>query len=229
MDLRAALANIHNDRLWWRKILVGGALTLTIIGYPWAAGLVVESLDNTRKGFPSPLPPWHEWTTRYISGLFAVLIDFVFFLLPVLVAGLLLFCLAVLFLVASGGIRWLAPIGVVVLLYELMMFAFSVAPVSRLIYVDQGHAEDALSARPLREALRPGARGAYARARLLSLPAYLPALLLAAATWATAKSRFPLAWVVALVLLWLSSSALLYAHLVVVQLYTAAEREARYA
>src|SRR5215210_7295314 len=99
MNLRAAVATIHNDRLWWRKILIGGALTLTIVGYPWAEGWVIESLDNTRKGFPTPLPLWREWSVRYISGLFAVLIDFVFFLLPVLAVGLLLFCGAVVFLV----------------------------------------------------------------------------------------------------------------------------------
>ena len=87
MSLRAAIANIHNDRLWWRKILIGGALMLTIVGYPLAEGLVVENLDNARKGFPTPLPPWREWFTRYITGLFALLIDFVFFFLPILVAG----------------------------------------------------------------------------------------------------------------------------------------------
>jgi hypothetical protein len=225
MNLRAALANIHNDRLWWRKILIGGALMLTIFGYPWAEGLVVESLDYTRKGFPTPLPPWREWSLRYISGLFAALIDFVFFLLPIFVAGLFAFCAAVVFLTAGGSAGWAAAVVIVLVLYELAMFALGVAPVSRLIYVESGHVEDALSARPLREALRPGARAIYARARLSSLPAYLPALVLLLATWAVASSAFPGVWVAALLLTWLASSALLYAHLVVVQLYAAAEQE----
>jgi uncharacterized protein DUF4013 len=228
MSLRAAIANIHNDRLWWRKMLIGGALMLTIVGYPLAEGLVVENLDNARKGFPTPLPPWREWFTRYITGLFALLIDFVFFFLPILVAGLVLFCVAVVFLVGGGESRWLALVGVAALVYEAAMFAIGVAPVGRLIYVEDGYAEDALSARPLREALRPGARRIYARARIQSLPAYLPALLLAVLVWLVANSGLPGAWIPALLLLWLAASALLYAHLVVVQIYALAERTARY-
>ena len=224
MSLRAALANIHNDRLWWRKILIAGALMLTIVGYPWAAGLVVESLDNARKGFPTPLPPWREWFNRYIIGLFAALIDFIYFVLPLLAAGLLLFCIAVIFLIRGGTAGWLAPFIAVALLYELAMFAIGVAPVGRLVYVEEGMAEDALSARPLRAALRPGARRVYAGARLRSLPAYAPALLLAAAVWGAARSGLPGAWAMALLLIWLTASAVVYAHLVVAQLYAMAER-----
>ncbi len=44
-------------------MLIGGALLLTVIGYPWVAGLVIESLDNIRKGYPTPLPPWRDWGT----------------------------------------------------------------------------------------------------------------------------------------------------------------------
>jgi len=219
--LHAAIRNIHNDRLWWRKILLGGALMLTVVGYPWAEGLVIENLDNARKGFPTPLPPWREWFTRYITGLFALLIDFVFFFLPLLVAGLLLFCVAALFLVAGGTSGWLAVVGVAALIYELAMFAIGVAPVGRLIYVEDGYAEDALSIPPLRDRLRPGARRVYARARLQSLPAYLPALLLSVA------GRF-VPWPFSLFVLWLICSALLYAHLAVVQLYAAAESDVRF-
>ena len=71
MTLRSALATIHRDPHWWRKMLIGGALMATVVGYPWVAGLEIESLENTRKGFPTPLPRWREWVTRYIAGLFA--------------------------------------------------------------------------------------------------------------------------------------------------------------
>jgi hypothetical protein len=152
----------------------------------------------------------------------------VFFLLPLLISAVLLFCVAVVFLVSNGATGWLSIVGVALLLYELAMFAIGVAPVGRLIYVEQGYAEEALSARPLRMALRPGARRVYARARLSSLPAYLPALLLAAAAWAAAHSDLAGAGVAVLLLLWLAASALLYAHLVVAQLYGAAERTAQY-
>ncbi len=150
---------------------------------------MIESLDNIRRGFPTPLPPWRDWSGRYITGIFAALIDFVFFLLPLLISGVLLFCVAVVFLVSNGATGWLSIVGVALLLYELAMFAIGVAPVARLNYVEQGSAEEALSMLPLRAALRPGARRVYARARLLSLPAYLPALLLLTLAWLAARQR----------------------------------------
>jgi hypothetical protein len=221
MNLRTALTNIHRDPLWWRKILIGGALMGTVIGYPWAAGLEMESLENTRKGFATPLPAWSDWSNRYIIGLFAVLIDILYFGLPVFGIGLVFLCGGGLLAIAGvGWALWLAPAGLAVLvLYELLIFASGAAPVGRLIYAESGHLEDTLSIRALREARRPGARSVYVRARLQSLPAYLPALVLVSALWLVG-------WPAGLALAWLALSALFYAHLVVVQLYVAAEREA---
>jgi hypothetical protein len=223
MNLRSALANIHRDPHWWRTVLIGGALMATVIGYPWVAGIEIESLENTRKGFATPLPRWNDWANRYVIGLLAVLIDIMFFVLPMFGFGLLFLCGGG--ILAISGIEWttwVLPAGLVaLLLYQLAMFALGVAPVGRLIYAEAGNIEDALSTRPLREVRRPAARAIYWRARLQSLPAYLPALLLFAVSWLAV-------WPLALLLLWLGLSALCYAHLVVVQLYVVAEREARW-
>ena len=223
MNLSSALANIHRDPHWWRTVLIGGALMATVVGYPWVAGIEIESLENTRKGFATPLPRWNDWANRYVIGLLAVLIDIMFFVLPVFGFGLLFLCGAG--ILAISGIEWttwVLPAGLVaLLLYQLAMFALGVAPVGRLIYAEAGNIEDALSTRPLREVRRPAAWAIYWRARLQSLPAYLPALLLFAASWLAA-------WPLALLLLWLGLSALCYAHLAVVQLYVVAEREARW-
>jgi len=223
MNLQQALATIHRDPQWWRKILIGGALMLTGVGYPLAAGLVMESLENTRKGFPTPLPPWREWSLRYLIGLFAVLIDFLFFVLPLLAVGLLLVCVGVGLLTSSASQpSWLAAGALAaVTIYPLAVFAASISPVGRLIYVDSGRIEDALGARAVRTALDSRARGVFLRARLWSLPAYLPALLLGAAS-------FLAGWPLGLIPLWLALSALLYAHLVVVQLYAAAESDIKF-
>jgi hypothetical protein len=223
MTLRSALASIHRDPQWWRTVLIGGALMATVVGYPWVAGLEIESLENTRKGFATPLPRWSDWANRYVIGLLAVLIDIMFFVLPVFGFGLLFLCGgSVLALSGSGITSWLVPAGLAaLLLYQLAMVALGVAPLGRLIYAQAGSIEDALSARPLREALRPAARSVYLRARIRSLPAYLPALLLFAASWL-------LAWPLALLLIWLGLSALCYAHLAVIQLYVAANAEAHW-
>jgi hypothetical protein len=223
MGISSALATIHRDPHWWRKALIGGLLTATLIGYPWVAGYEMESLENTRKGFATPLPRWSDWGNRYVIGLLAVLIDLLFFVLPVFAFGLLFLCSGG--LLAIAGVGWaivLAPAGLaVVLLYELATFASGVAPIGRLIYAEAGQIEDALSRRPLSEAVRPGARALYRRARLQSLPAYLPALLLIGAGWLAG-------WPYAVLPFWLALSALCYAHLVVGQLYVAADREARW-
>jgi hypothetical protein len=223
MNLRNALANIHRDPFWWRKILIGGALMLTVFGYPLAAGLVAESLDNTRKGFPTPLPPWREWFSRYLIGLFAVLIDILFFGMPIFGTGLVFLCVGTLLLTSTTlAAAWLPAVGLAAIgLYELAAFLASVSPVGRLIYVESGRPEEALGMRTARAALRPGARGIYARARLRSLPAYLPFMLLALATWLVG-------WPLRIIPLWLALSALLYAHLAIAQLYAAAESDVRF-
>lgn len=223
MNLRTALATIHRDPLWWRKILIGGALMLSLIGYPWAAGFEMESLENTRKGFPTPLPPWRDWSLRYLIGLFAILIDFLFFGLPIFAIGLLLLCIgAFLLSSSSAAAEWFGPAGLaVLLLYQLAILAASISPVGRLIYVDTGRVEDALGMRAVRQAVGSQARRIYLRARLQSLPAYLPALGL------VLLGRF-VAWPFNLLVFWLACSALFYAHLAVVQLYAAAESDVKF-
>ncbi|HJZ47367.1 MAG TPA: DUF4013 domain-containing protein [Roseiflexaceae bacterium] len=223
MMLRTALSTIHRDPHWWRSVLIGGALMGTIVGYPWVAGFEMESLENTRNGFATPLPRWNDWANRYVIGLLAALIDILFFVLPVFGFGLLFLCAGGILAIAGvGWAAWLAPAGLAaLLLYELAMFATGVAPIGRLMYAEGGHIEDALSARPLREARRRAARAIYARARLQSLPAYLPALLLFAASWLVG-------WPLALLPLWLALSALCYARLAVIQLYVAADSAARW-
>lgn len=224
MELRTALANIHRDPVWWRKVLLGGALALTVVGAPWPAGLVVESFDNARKGFPTPLPPLRGGSTRYTIGLLALLIDIVFFVLPLLAIGLLFVCGALLLMLstsATAGGPLLSVLALFLLAYEAVMFAMSVSPVARLLYARDGRIEEALGAEVLRRATNPLVRAEYLRARIRSLPAYLPALALGAACWLVLRSDLPGALSVAALLLWLALSALCYAHLVVAQLYAA--------
>lgn len=227
ITLRAALANIHRDPHWWRKTLLAGTMALTLLGLPWAAGLVVESMDNARKGYPSPLPPTGSWANRSLIGFFTLLIDLVFFVMPLLLAGLLFGCLAF-GVTLSGSPATLALLGPLVGLplggYLLTVFALGAAPVGRLIYAEEGRPEAALGGLTLRAPLRPEARRIFGLARLRSLPAYLPALLLATLAWLAARSDAPAAGWLALLLLWLTLCALVYAHLAVAQLYAAAAR-----
>lgn len=228
MSLGAAVRTIFADRHWWRKILISGALTLSLIGYPYATGFEVESLENTRKGFPTPLPPWADWSTRYIIGLFAALIDFLYYILPLFVVAMLFFCVGLVAVISRSQalVVYYSSISMTVLAVVLTgAFLLSVAPVGRLIYVDDGAPEAAMSGKTLAEAVRKGARGVYLRARLISLPAYIPALALGALVALVVTSDMPYSWLLALVLIWLTLSALAWAHLVVLQIFAGAERE----
>ncbi len=63
-ELGTALRTIHADRDWWKKVLLGGALWLTLLGWPVVEGHQLESIENSQRGFPTPLPRW----ARLLSG-----------------------------------------------------------------------------------------------------------------------------------------------------------------
>ena len=220
--LRRALRTIHADKRWWHAIGLGGLCSLTLFGHPLAAGLVVEHMDNTRKGYASPLPPFYDWTTRWLMGLFAVLVDFVYFVMPLMLMGLLFFCGGLTMLMArsdEGQFGILGVIGGALIAWWLFVFLTGVSAVGRLVYLDDSGPERALTSFPLREALRPYARRYYAKARIHSLPLYIAPLLCAALV--PLVLRLDSVWGVtaALVLIWLLFSSLVYAHIGTMLIY----------
>jgi hypothetical protein len=231
-SLRGALATVHRDERWWAKCLGYGALALTGLGLPLAAGFVMESLDNTRRGYPTPLPPWSDPSLRWLTGLFCLLIDFAFFVLPVLLGGLAFACATVGLVLAGPGEAATADLALALILAALgavtaLLFAAGVAPVGRLIFAREGRIEDAIGLETLRWAMSPPRRAAFLQARLASLAAYLPAVAAGAATFLAMRGDFPGQGFAVALGLWLTLAALVYAHLVVVQLYVAAEKEAQ--
>jgi hypothetical protein len=224
------MATVQRDERWWLKCLGYGAAALTVLGLPLAAGFVMESLDNSRRGYPTPLPPWGDPTLRWLTGLFCLLIDFAFIVLPLLLGGLLVLCVSVgLVLAGPQGAAGVNTALIVILggagLAALGLFLAGVAPAGRLIFARDGRVDEAISTATPRWTLGEPQRGVFLRARLASLPAYLPAALLAGATLAAARASFPGQLAAIVAGLWLTLSALVYAHLVVVQLYVGAERE----
>ncbi|NTW01471.1 MAG: DUF4013 domain-containing protein [Oscillochloris sp.] len=228
LSLRAALTTISRDRSWPLKVLLYGACALTLIGLPITVGFVLDSLDNSRKGFAYPLPPWTDWSIRWLGGLLALLIDVVFFLLPLLASGMLSICVSI--GIIAAGLSDPAVTGQVFAILAICcgailttMFFCGAAPAGRLLFVREGHIDQALSMNTLRWTTSPPARMTFLRARLRSLPAYLPSVLVFFAIYNLAPLHFPGQMMVMIVGLWLLSSSLVLAHLVVVQLYVAAE------
>jgi hypothetical protein len=230
ISLRAAMATVQRDRQWWLLCLGYGFAAATGIGLPLAAGFVMESLDNSRRGYPTPLPPWSDPLTRYFTGFFALLIDFAFFLLPIFIGALLMLCASITLVIgASGGgpivstvLLW---IGAIVGAFILFMFFSGVAPAGRLRFAREGRIEEAISGDTWRWTIGPHGRRPFLQARLASLPTYLPAIVAAAATVAISREAFTGQIAAIAAGLWLTMAALVYAHLVVVQLYVTAEKE----
>jgi hypothetical protein len=231
ISLREATATVHRDPRWWRLCLGYGATAGTLLGLPLTAGLIIDSFDNSKRGYPTPLPPWSDPTTRYLAGIFALLIDFSFFVLPCMLAAMLALCGGLALTLAGGGpeaLRSALAWGAVLLgLVLLTLFRLSVAPLGRLRFAAEGRIEQALSSATVRWALNPLTRSIFLRARMASLPAYLPALSLIGLIFSLAQRNFPGQGIALAMLIWLSLAALVYAHLIVVQLYCAAEHEAQ--
>jgi hypothetical protein len=220
--LRKALAIVHSDKAWWQAVGIGGLASMTIFGYPLAAGLIVEHMENTRKGFASPLPPFIDWSTRWLMGLFASLIDFLFYIMPLMVAALLFFCGGLTLLMRSSAtgqevLVWSFVVGLGG--WWLVMFLSGVSAVGRLVYLDDSGPERALTGFPLREAFRAGARGYYLRARIASLPVYIVPVALAMLFPTLLNVGGWIGQVGALVLAWLCLSSLVYANIVTMLVY----------
>ncbi len=226
--LRRAVRTIHADKRWWHAIGLAGLFSLTLFGHPLAAGLVVEHMDNTRKGYASPLPPFYDWTTRWLMGLFAVLVDFVYYVMPLMVMGLLFFCGGLTLLMArseEGQFATLGVIGGALIAWWLFVFLSGISAVGRLVYVDDGGPDRALTGFPLREVVRPYAWRYYAKARIQSLPLYIAPLLCLGLVPLVLRLDSLVGIAGTLVLLWVMCSALAYAHIGTMLIYGEVNQE----
>jgi hypothetical protein len=219
--LRDAIRVIHADKYWWRAVGIAGLCASTLVGYPIAAGFVVEHLDNTRKGYDRPLPPFVDWSTRWLLGFFAVLIEFVFYVIPAMVTGMVFFCFGLTLLMqqTTGQVQTLWVFAGIFATWCFGVFMSGVSPIGRLVYVDDSGPERCLSGFPLRESFRRGARSRYFAARIQSLPLYIIPLLLLVSIPTIIDAGGIVAWVVGPTVIWLFWCSIVYAHLVVMQIY----------
>lgn len=218
--LRAALGVIHRDRGWWYKVLIGGALYLTVLGGLAAEGFQLESIENSQRGYPTPLPRWADWNTKALIGIFGAMIDFFFFLFPMMLGGLLLICGSI--GISSLARGWVVQAGigvlvVIVVAYELLVWLSSAGIMSKLTYVREGDISAALRTSYVRSGFRRPVAGVLAAVRLRSLVVYAVALLILVGGF-----FLPVQGWLRLAGVWLGLSAVFYARLVAIQLYVAA-------
>ncbi|GAC1564636.1 MAG: DUF4013 domain-containing protein [Herpetosiphon sp.] len=220
--LGAAVANIHRDPGWWGKIAVGGALMLSVIGYPLVAGYELEYIDQCRQGYASPLARWADWSTKALLGLFGIAIDFYFFVWPLLIGGLVSLCsiLGVSYM-ATGSNPWPGRTLLGLLIgYLCLVWASGADIVAKQSYVAGAEMADVLRLGLVRRGLVPPGLRTKVGTRLWSTPAYLAAIGIFIA--AASASSLP-TWV-QLIGFWLGSMVLFYARLVTIQLYWGASQ-----
>jgi hypothetical protein len=220
--LRESILVVHADKRWWRAVAVAGLCGMTLFGYPIGGGFIIAHLENTRKGYATPLPPLVDWSTRWLMGLFAVLIDFIFYALPAMVTTLLFFCGGLTLVMQRAdesqvSVLWIFGIGLGI--WWLVMFLSGVSAIGRLVYVDDSGAERCLSGYPLREAFRRHAWKYYATARVWSIPLYIiPLICIGSMPWILNLGGIG-AWIGGSIVVWLFFCSLFYAHLVTMQIY----------
>lgn len=217
-SLKLALRAVFADRLWWLKIAIGGGWMVTLLGIIMPQGFLIEYLDNIKRGYRTPLPMWRQWSDKAVMGLLATVIDFVYFLFPVLGLGVLLFCVVVPLLLQASTTATSVIVITVLMIAFLISFLSSVSPISKIRFSSEGDIEGSLGMVMMRRALNPLYRGIYRQARIATIPLYIPALIAGSGLW----------WVIThsnasmlLLLLtgWLTGCCLFWAWLVVGQVY----------
>lgn len=150
MDIGRSFSYVLEDEDWWKKILIGGLLTLIpVFGQFYGLGYLVVAIKNVIDGREVPLPEAVEdMGGKFMKGLLFFVIGFVYMLPVILVAG------------CSGGLTavfpqiiddsdtvsivttiWSSCFGCLVLLYSI--FAGLLLPFAIATYADTGTLGDA--------------------------------------------------------------------------------------
>jgi hypothetical protein len=82
MDIGRSFTYITEDQEWWKKVLLGGLISLIpIVGQLYVLGYVLETLKNVIAGREVPLPEiGDDFGGKLIKGLLLWVITFVYFL-----------------------------------------------------------------------------------------------------------------------------------------------------
>jgi len=73
----------------WKKLLIGGALVLSIFGIPVAFGYLFAYAFNLQKRADAPLPDWDQWRRMFFVGWHALAVYALWLGAPVVTAWLI--------------------------------------------------------------------------------------------------------------------------------------------
>jgi hypothetical protein len=88
MDIGKAFSFVFEDEEWVSKVLIGGLIFLIpLIGQFAVIGYSLKVAQNVIQGNPRPLPTWSEFGDHLMRGLYAFVIQLVYALPAVILAG----------------------------------------------------------------------------------------------------------------------------------------------
>ncbi len=218
--LRESLQTVLADRRWPLKVALGGLFMLTGLGIILPQGFMIEHLDNSRRGFRTPMPIWRQFGDKSIMGLLALVFDFAYFVLPLLAATMLLFC-AVFPLVLNSSATSSLGVWLVTSLMVCIWgaaFSLSLSPLAKVHFAKDGDMQAFLSLRGIRHVWGALNRRIYLQARIVTLPLYLPALSFGLGLNVQLRAT-PVSALWLLVWAWGLACSLFWAWLVVSQVY----------
>ncbi len=85
MDFGKAFSFITNDKQWFKKIIIGGLLTVLGITLPAVTGWMVEIIRRVSSNNPDPLPDWDNIGGYFMDGLKIIGVSLVWMLPVILV------------------------------------------------------------------------------------------------------------------------------------------------
>jgi hypothetical protein len=142
MDVGRAFSFITEDEEWIKKILIGGLIMLIpIVGGLAIYGYMLETARNVARGNPRPLPDWTNFGDKLMKGLYAVLIQIVYFIPVIIIQCIVQFLSAGLAsadsdgAAAAGGIILLCLVPVLLIL-SIVLGILVFAAYARYIQTD---------------------------------------------------------------------------------------------
>jgi hypothetical protein len=151
MDVGRSFSYVFDDEEWWKKVLIGGLLTLIpVVGGFYGMGYMIQTLTNVIRGREVPLPEATDsFGGKLMKGLLAWVIGLIYALPLIIVstcagAGSGIFASVIDDANTAGtvGAVWSACFGCVSLLYGILMGL--VLPFALATYADTEQFGDAL-------------------------------------------------------------------------------------
>lgn len=88
MDIAQAFKFVFDDEKWLSKVGLGGLIAIVPILNFAVAGYMIKVAENVARGQATPLPEWNNLGEHFMRGLYALVINLVYFIPYILIVGL---------------------------------------------------------------------------------------------------------------------------------------------